>query len=130
MGRRTIEVSIQFWQQMCTKGFKSGSFECVKGLPEGAEYVGGFTDAQGVIKLVFDHPDWDEVVLRLVGNVPEIPVEFRSCPNDDRHFRYEDRGIIRHISIVDGVITTDWPSHGTASWRFVEPLEHEVEELT
>lgn len=130
MGRRAISISLELLQAMCTKGYTARAIKCVEGLLQDAQYVGQTVVDKGV-RLIYEHPDWAEMVLQLDENVPVIPVEHKSQISTNLEFEYEDRGITRRIAVVDGCVTTDWPSRGIVTPHYVpQSLEFEVEELT
>ena len=130
MGRRRVCISHQLLTQMITEGYRVAQLKCIKGLPEGAKLVGSI--AQGTyVDLIYEHSSWGAgEVLTLDRNIPLIEVVHQSTHKLDREIAYQDRGAPRRIALVNGVVSTDWPSGGTVSGGYVMPLEHEVVELT
>ena len=71
----TVPISLQFWQEMCTQGWKVGhngyAVECVEGLPEGAELVNSYYEGnRQTAYLVFHHPSFADVPVG--GTIPEF----------------------------------------------------------
>lgn len=70
-----VPISLQFWQEMCTQGWRVGYnghvVECVKGLPEGAELVNSYYDGKHqTAYLVFHHPSFSDVPVG--GEIPRF----------------------------------------------------------
>jgi len=85
MGKRAVQVSGSLWQQMCTTGWSVGApsrdgLECTEGLPEGATfhsafYVPSMCSGTHILTLVFEHPDWPELVPG--AEIPMIEIVWR-----------------------------------------------------
>lgn len=60
----SIPISHEIWQDMMTKGNIVKKFECIEGLPEGAEYIHNFYDGwRNTVYLVYRHDSFDDVHL-------------------------------------------------------------------
>ena len=88
MGKRAVEVSGEFWQEICTKGWSAGHpdrLECVEGLPEDATFVAAYYEqreglALPIVVFVFEHPDWPEGISEYA--IPYINVGFKQTVID------------------------------------------------
>ena len=129
MGQRRVCISHQLLTEMITKGYWAAQLKCTEGLPEGAKLVGS-TMRGADVDLIYEHPDWGDEILVLPHNIPEQPVWFNQCHRLDKKLEYQDRGVMRQVAFVNGIVSTDWPSKGTIHGMFVAPLEYDVEELT
>lgn len=82
-----VRVSIPFWLELTTKGYKVGRFgivECTEGLPEGAELVNSWYDGEhNSVVFVFHHPSFVDVPEG--GQCPFlVPIyDYRTFPLED-----------------------------------------------
>jgi len=84
VGLRALQISSGLWQTWCTQGNRFGgpgspAFECVEGLPPGAELEHSFFrfdgERTGVLCLVFSHPSWEGP--EEGQDIPDVTVEWR-----------------------------------------------------
>lgn len=82
---RAVRVSHELWKQIMTKGYTSGGWRCVKGLPEDAELVSVwiYDVVQPDPVFVFESDSWEGPAERETGygeNVyPECLPKFRTA---------------------------------------------------
>lgn len=73
---RQVSVLIDLFQEMITAGYTVGDYsivKCVEGLPCDAKFITGRVDEDGrVIKLVFSHPSFKEILWGQV--IPEMDI--------------------------------------------------------
>ena len=82
---RGVEVSINLWQEITTKGWHTDPdfvLTCENGLPEGAELVNSFYDGRRrTVVLVFHHESFPDIA---IGSELYIqPVEYRQVHRDE-----------------------------------------------
>ena len=83
-----VPISLQFWQEICTQGWRVGDgyvVECVEGLPEGAELVNSYYEGRRrTAYLVFHHPSFAEVPEG--GILPEVHPVLRDTKIEEKQF--------------------------------------------
>lgn len=131
MGRRSVLIQPRFLQEMSTVGNVMNE-KCIEGLPPDAVLIKcGIRNWLGepCIHLIFEHSDWEESILSLDANIPELSVVFRTREKA-KMLAYKDRGLIRKVAFAQGYVSTDWRCDGEVhTGVFVNPLKYEVEEL-
>lgn len=69
---KCVKVSSDFLTQIFTRGNKSTAWECLQGLPQGAEYIDQWREGDAIY-LTFAHESFEEVEL---GAMPPVLLVF------------------------------------------------------